>query len=214
VIMASKKFSDWKDVADSYFEKALSLAILILLFAFLVSPKIEVKPFERTVKVSEAIDIPPEIKDKIKPPEQTVKPVIEIIVDDEASDDEDEDIEIIETIESTSLDPYEPVNVPQIGKTSKFAVYEDPPEPIKQIPPVYADHFRRMEIQGQVWLEVEVLVDGKVGAIEVKQSLVSGPGGLDEAAINAVKQWEFTPAKSGGKPVACWVTFPVTFSLE
>ena len=61
---------DWKNIADKYYDKAVSLAVLILLFAFIVSPKIEVKPFERTIKVTEAIDIPPEIKEKIKPPKR------------------------------------------------------------------------------------------------------------------------------------------------
>jgi protein TonB len=43
---------------------------------------------------------------------------------------------------------------------------------------------------------------------------MSGPGGLDEVAVKSVKNWEFSPAKSGGKPVACWVTFPVGFYLN
>jgi len=210
-----KKIIDWKDVADSYYEKALSLTILILLFSFLVSPKLEVKPFTRVVKVVEAIDIPPEIKEKIKPPEETVKPVVEIIVEDDLGDEEDEDIEIVSTIEKTTLDPYEEtVEPPKFGTTSKFVVYEDAPVPIKQTPPEYPDFARNSGIEGEVWLEVEVFADGTVGAIDVVQSLLSGPGGLDEAAKKAVRQWEFQPAKSGGKPVSVWVTFPIEFTLD
>lgn len=209
------KYTDWKDVADSYYEKALSLAILILLFAFLVSPKIEVKPFEREIKIQEAIELPPEIKEKIKPPEETVKPVIEIVVEDDLSDDEEEDIEIVDTIEKTTLDPYqEIVTRPEFGKTSKFVVYEDPPVPIRQVVPKYPEFARNSGIQGEVVLEVEVFENGTVGAINVIKSLMSGPGGLDEAAIKAVRQWEFQPAKSGGRPVAVWVTFPVEFTLD
>jgi protein TonB len=209
-----KKIVDWKDVADSYYEKALSLAILILLFAFLVSPKIEVKPFTRVIKVIETIDIPPEIKEKIKPPEEMVKPLIEIIVEDDLGEDEDEDIEIVDTIEKTTLDPYEEKVAPKFGTTSKFTIYEEAPIAIRQIRPVYPEFARHSGIEGEVILEVEVFEDGSVGAINVLKSLMSGPGGLDEAAIKAVRQWEFQPAKSGGKPVAVWVTFPVTFSLD
>ncbi|KQC10192.1 MAG: hypothetical protein APR54_00115 [Candidatus Cloacimonas sp. SDB] len=210
-----KKNIDWKDIADSYYEKALSLSILILLFVFLVSPKIEVKPFERVVRVVEAIDIPPEIKEKIKPPEETVKPVVAIIVVDDLGEDEDEDIEIVSTIEKTTLDPYEErIEPPKFGTTSKFVVYEDPPIPFKQVTPKYPDFARNSGIEGEVWLEVEVFADGTVGAIEVVKSLLSGPGGLDEAAKEAVRQWEFQPAKSGGKPVSVWVTFPVEFNLN
>lgn len=210
-----KKSYDWKDIANSYYDKATSLAILILIFAFLVFPKFEIKPYKREVKVTEAIEIPPEIKEKIKPPETVVKPVVQVVVEEDFAGTEEEDIEIVETIEKTSLDPYEEIAPPpQFGTTPKFVVYEDPPVPIKQVQPKYTDFARRTGIEGQVWLEVEVLKNGKVGAVEVKKSLLSGPGGLDEAAIKAVKQWEYSPAKSGGKPVACWITFPITFELK
>ncbi len=214
--MKERKIIDWKDIADSYYDKSVSLAVLILLFAFLITPKFEVKPFERVIKETKAIDIPPEIKEKIKPPEETIKPKVEIIIDDDFEDDEDDDIEIIDTIESTSLDPYEEVvDAPaQFGTTSKFVVYEDPPVPIRRIPPEYPAFAKNSGIEGDVVLEVEVFEDGSVGAVNVLKSLLPGPGGLDEAAIKAVKQWEFQPAKSGGKPVAVWGVTTVSFTLD
>ena len=212
--MKEKIYRDWKDVASSYYEKCAALAILILLFAFLVSPNLDVKTYQAEVRITETIEIPPEIREKIKPPETTVKPQIEIVIDDDLSADEDEDIEIIETIETTTLDMFEESSTSEIGKTSKFAVYEDPPVAIKQVPPVYPDFARRNNIEGQVYLQVEILVDGSVGAIEVIKSLMPGPGGLDEAAINAVKQWKYQPARSNDKPVAVWIRFPVDFYLN
>lgn len=205
---------DWKDIAESYYDKSVSLAILILLFAFIVSPKIEVKPYDRTINIIDAIDIPPEIKERIKPPEETVKPVVEIIIEDDLDSEDDEDIEIIETIGITSLDPYEEIQEKILGQTSKFAIYEDEPFAIKRAPLDYPVFAKNAGIEGDVILQVEVFTDGSVGAIDVLKSLMSGPGGLDEAAIKSVKQWEFSPAKSGGKPVACWVTFSVNFSLH
>ena len=212
--MMDKRYTDWKDIADSYYDKAVTLAILLLLFAFIVSPKIEVKPYEVKIKDTVSIDIPPEIREKIKPPEETVRPVVEIVIDEELEGEDDEEIEIISTIERTVLDPYQEITENIIGKTSRFVVYEDAPFPIKKTPPIYPEFAKKSGIQGEVWLEVEVFADGKVGAIEVKKSLMAGPGGLDEAAIKAVRQWEFSPAKSGGKAVACWVTFPVGFFLD
>jgi len=35
--------------------------------------------------------------------------------------------------------------------------------------------------------------------------------GLDEAAISAVKQWEFTPASRNGIPVGAWIDIPIDF---
>jgi periplasmic protein TonB len=206
--------SDWKDVASSYYEKSVSLAVLILLFSFLVSPKLEVKPFERIIQDDLiTIDIP-EIKEKIKPPEQIVKPQIEIVIEDDLSDEDDEDIEIIDTIEKTTLDITEIVATDVVGKTPRFVAYEDAPTPIRKIKAVYPEFAQNAGLQGDVWVDVEVFKSGKVGAVEIKKSLMAGPGGLDEEAIKAVKQWEFQPAMSNGKPVSCWVTFPVGFYLE
>jgi protein TonB len=209
-----KENIDWKDIAQTYYDKSVSLAILILLFAFIVSPKIEIKPFKRIINITEAIDIPPEIKEKIKPPEETVKPIVEIVVEDDLEGDDDEDIEVIDTIKKTTLDPYDDIQTRVLGKTSKFTIYEKAPIAIKRAPLDYPTFARNAGIEGQVVLEVEVFADGTVGAIEVVKSLMAGPGGLDEAAIKSVKQWVFQPAKSSGRAVAVWVTFPVTFTLE
>jgi TonB family protein len=45
------------------------------------------------------------------------------------------------------------------------------------------------------------------------KSLMSGPGGLDEAAITTIKKWKFQPGKSGGKPIDTSVIIPIEFSL-
>lgn len=207
-------YSDWKDIANSYYDKSLSLAVLLLLFSFLVSPNIEVKPYVAEIRVTEAIEIPPEIRERIEPPQELIRPVVEIIIDDDLSGDDDE-LEIVETIAATTLDPYERVTPPpRHGQTSRFVIYEEGPQPIRRVNPEYPSFARRAGLQGTVVLEVEVLRDGSVGAIEVLRSLSAGPGGLDEAAVNAMRQWEFTPAKSGGQPVAVWVRIPIDFRLE
>ena len=209
-----KENIDWKDIAQTYYDKLVSLAILILLFAFIVSPKIEIKPFKRIINITEAIDIPPEIKEKIKPPEETVKPVVEIVVEDDLEGDDDEDIEVIDTINKTTLDPYDDIQSRILGKTSKFQIYDEDPIAIRQTKPEYPDFAKKAGIEGEVELQVEVFADGTVGAIEVVKTLMAGPGGLDEAAIKSVKQWVFQPAKSSGRAVSVWVRFSVTFTLE
>lgn len=116
---------------------------------------------------------------------------------------------------SESVDKMEPtIEIDEVGKTPKFVVYEEPPNLIKSVPPVYPEFARNRGIQGEVWLEVEILTDGSVGVIQVSKSLMSGPEGLDKAAIKAVKKWKYSPAKREGKPVSCWITFPVKFSLK
>ena len=69
-------------------------------------------------------------------------------------------------------------------------------------------------MQGIVTLEVDVYKDGTVGNIKVVRSVQPGPGGLDEAAINAVKRVRFQPGKSSGNAVDTRVTIPVEFKLN
>jgi len=202
---------DWKDVASSFYEKSLSLALLLLLFTFMVFPKIEVKPYQHKAKEIQTIEIPPEVRQKFKPPEE-VKPIIPLTVE-EGDISDDEDIEEIETIGPTTLDLTKPPPVSREGTTPKFVVHEEEPIPIKKVRPEYPQFARNAGIEGAVIVRAEVFEDGKVGAIEIVKSLQSGPGSLDEAAIQAVKQWTFIPAKNQGKPVAVWVTFPITFQL-
>ena len=77
--------------------------------------------------------------------------------------------------------------------------------------PEYPDWARKARIQGQVLLEVEVLEDGSVGAVEVVKSLLYE---LDELAVKAVRQWKFKPARAQGQPVAVWVRLPISFRIE
>jgi protein TonB len=57
---------------------------------------------------------------------------------------------------------------------------------------------------------VEVLKDGSIRNIHVKRSV---PGGLDEAAIEAVRKVRFQPGKSSGQPVDVLLIIPVEFKL-
>jgi TonB family protein len=77
--------------------------------------------------------------------------------------------------------------------------------------PEYSDQARQSRFQGLVMLKVVVLADGRAGHIE----LVSGPGlGLDEKAIEAVRNWRFNPAIGpNGKAVAVTIPIEVQFQL-
>ncbi len=78
-------------------------------------------------------------------------------------------------------------------------------------PPAYPKAAQRLGMQGRVLLRVQVLSNGTVGALEVKQS--SGKSVLDEAALAAVKNWVFTPAKRGSTPIDGWTQVPIEFRL-
>ena len=78
--------------------------------------------------------------------------------------------------------------------------------------PDYPMVARRMGWQGKVILNVEVLAEGTCGALSVFHS--SGHEVLDNAAMNAVKTWHFTPAHQAGRAVTQWFKVPINFSLE
>ena len=61
---------------------------------------------------------------------------------------------------------------------------------------MYPDKARRAGVQGDVWLDVIVLADGTVKSVMVAKSLDT-VFGLDQAAIAAVRQWQYPPLSDG-----------------
>ncbi len=207
-----KKYIDWKDIASSYYPKALSLAVLMVLFMFLVSPKMEIKPYKHKELKVQVIDIPPEIKDIVKPPEEQPTPQIKQVIIDEGDDSEDDgDVEIVDTIQETTLDMNKESNAPAVKLPPRFQVVEKMPTPIKQVPPKYPESVKKLGIEGTVVLTAVIDEKGNVIKVEVKKSVFPT---LDQAAINALKQWKFEPAQNNGKPVSVWVTQPFVFNLH
>jgi protein TonB len=62
-----------------------------------------------------------------------------------------------------------------------------------------------------VVLEIIVRRDGSVGDVKVLQGLDRG---LDQRAIEAVRQWRFSPARRFGTPVDVIVEIAVEFKLR
>ena len=87
------------------------------------------------------------------------------------------------------------------------------PQATKQVKADYTDEAKANRIEGNVFLDVVVLADGKIGDVKVAKSLDSIYG-LDANAVKAMKQWEFKPAMKDGKAVAVLVHVEMTFSLR
>ena len=82
-----------------------------------------------------------------------------------------------------------------------------PAKLLKSVNPVYPPDAMRNFITGDVKAEVEVGPTGHAGAVKV----LSGPTSLREAAVDAVKRYEFSPATRSGKAVASKVIVTVKF---
>lgn len=84
------------------------------------------------------------------------------------------------------------------------------PKKIYDPEPEYSEEARKAKYQGVVVLWVVIGPDGRTHDIKVQRSLGMG---LDEKAVEAVKQWKFEPAKKDGQPVAVQVNIEVNFRL-
>ena len=87
----------------------------------------------------------------------------------------------------------------------------EPPRLLREVKALYTEDARRRNITGDVLLEIVVRRDGGVGTVRVLQGLGAG---LDERAIDAVRQWRFDPAHRKGVPVDVLVEVAVEFILR
>lgn len=204
---------DWKDEAETFKEKALLLAILSIILLIFAVPEINIKHYEKPIdeefKLVEIDDLDPQKIDL--PTFQKTNYVL--VFEEEEYSDMDNVITIEPSIIASRWD-LKKVPTPKVTDNI-FQIYEEMPSFIKTFPkPKYTKFARKAAIEGSVVLQVLISKTGKVIDISVLKTLYSGPNGLDESALNAVKQWEFKPAKNNGIAVDCWIKLPIEFKLN
>jgi TonB family protein len=87
------------------------------------------------------------------------------------------------------------------------------PEVVKEVKPNYTPQAMEAKIQGSVWMECVVNENGDISDVQITRSLDTEYG-LDQAAIDAARQWKFKPGSKDGKPVAVLITIELTFTLK
>jgi TonB family protein len=85
-----------------------------------------------------------------------------------------------------------------------------PPKLIKKVDPVYPDEARKKGIQGVVILEAKIGESGRVIDAMILRSIPD----LDQAAIDAIRQWVYEPMLIDGKPMKALFTVTVRFQLD
>ena len=83
------------------------------------------------------------------------------------------------------------------------------PRKVRDVAPVYPEIAQQARIQGYVIIEAVIGTDGRVRDARV----LGGRQLLQEAALEAVKQWEYTPTLLGGVPVEVIMNVTVYFKL-
>jgi len=84
------------------------------------------------------------------------------------------------------------------------------PKKVKDVAPAYPNIARTAKIQGVVILEAQISPQGRVEGVKVLRSIPT----LDEAAIEAVRQWVYSPTLVDGVPVSVVMTVTVNFVLR
>ena len=80
----------------------------------------------------------------------------------------------------------------------------------KTVPPIYPVSARESGVQGVVIVEVTVTRDGKVDSARILRSIPV----LDQAALDAVQQWEFAPTVVEARRIPILMAVGVPFSLQ
>jgi len=86
----------------------------------------------------------------------------------------------------------------------------DPRFPLSE--PEYPVAEIRLQHQGTVWLALQILPSGRVGAVRIDQS--SGYARLDDSAVREARRWRMKPGTQDGVAAAMWKRVPITFRLK
>jgi len=84
------------------------------------------------------------------------------------------------------------------------------PQKIHHVAPTYPQIAQAARVSGTVILEALIAEDGSVKDVKVLRSKPL----LDDAAVEAVRQWRFTPTLLNGVPVQVIMSVTVTFTLN
>ncbi|HSK11164.1 MAG TPA: energy transducer TonB, partial [Vicinamibacterales bacterium] len=85
-----------------------------------------------------------------------------------------------------------------------------PPKKVVDVRPVYPAEALAARVQGVVIVEAMIGPDGRVRDAKLLRSIPL----LDDAALEAVRQWQYTPTLRNGMPVGVVMTVTVNFTLE
>jgi protein TonB len=84
------------------------------------------------------------------------------------------------------------------------------PRKIVDARPLYPEIARSARVEGTVILEAVLDTNGRITQLRVLRSVPL----LDQAAIDAVRQWRYTPSTYNGRAVSVLMTITVHFSLQ
>ena len=102
------------------------------------------------------------------------------------------------------------IKIEDDGPPADFVAVEKEPVVVKKVEPKYPELAMRAGLEGKVWVKIWVDKEGRPKQVVL---LKSDAEIFNEAALEAAKQFLFTPAYMNNGPVSVWVSVPFKFKL-
>lgn len=200
-----------------------AIVVHFVLFAIIVPVSApEVIPLERTAATVVKRYTPPAPPAKAKKTRTKKKAAVVPIPDPTPDDPEPIELESSEEYDYGEFDEEfaigEPSGIPGVSSGARDGAFRAgeggvaAPVPIRQIDPEYTAEATRKGIQGEVWIEAVVDVNGNVVEPRLLRGLPDDE--LNRRAMEAIQRWTFRPGMKDGQPVAVIAVFTVTYRLH
>ncbi len=89
---------------------------------------------------------------------------------------------------------------------------DEPAKALRRVRAAYPAEARKRGVEGYVLINFEVMADGRVGRMKVLDA--SPKGTFDDAAKQALSEWEFQPAQYQNQAQTTWMKQKIVFKLQ
>ncbi len=205
-----------------YYMINLQIGFIVTLIFLITAFRVNWQPgsdFDIVEKEQEIIEMEEivQTEQEITPPPPPRPPSPEPVPDDEIIEDQFFDLDTeIDLDAPLDMPPPPPPEDDEEEEPEVFTIVEDMPELKGGMEAIYRN-LRYPEIARQAGIEGRVIVQFIIdenGQVVDPQVVRGIGGGCDEAAIEAVKQVEFTPGRQRGRAVRVRYSLPITFRLS
>ena len=203
---------DLKEQSKTVFEQSVALSLALVTMVFLTYQSFDVQAYQGSgeTDIFEMEDIPETQQLKKPPPPQ--RPQIPIATE---SEDIPDDVTIMDTeldLDAPPPPPPPPPGARQSDESPIFMAYEEAPVLTKLVKPKYPDIARKAGVEGKVFMTI--VVDEKGNVIDAQVIVAQPPGIFEDAALEAIFQWKYKPARQRDKPIKVRVGQAMEFTLK
>ncbi len=203
---------DLKEKSKTVLEQSLTLSVALVTMVFLTYQTFEVRAYEGSgeTQIVNIEEIPETEQMKKPPPPQ--RPQIPVATE---SEDIPEDVTIMDTEVDLNAPPPPPPPPPGASRSNEspvFFAWEEAPELRRIVKPDYPEIARKAGVEGKVIMKI--IVDELGNVIQAEIMIEEPPGIFGKAAIDAVMQYKFKPARQRDKAIKVQMGHTIIFTLQ